>query len=108
MGKFVLLWFLAERCRGPPRTQNFKNFEYVGDFIYISADKTIRIVFKYEDEYNSAIDFIKKHNYDIIDENHSENIYNYVSVDFYEFLQWMNFIINIWRKIKVINNEILQ
>ena len=44
----------------------------------ISKDKTIRIVFKYEEEYNSAIDFIKKHNCDIIDENYSENIYEEV------------------------------
>lgn len=48
------------------------------EYIYISEDKTIRIVFKYEDEYNSAIDFIKKHNCDIIDENYSENIYKEV------------------------------
>ena len=48
------------------------------EYIYISEDKTIRIVFKYEDEYNSAIDFIKKHNCDIIDENYSENIYEEV------------------------------
>lgn len=41
--------------------------------IYISKDRNIRISFKYEDEYNSAIDFIKKHNCDIIDENYIEN-----------------------------------
>ena len=35
MGKFVLICFLVERCRGPPRTQKFKNFEYVGGFIYV-------------------------------------------------------------------------
>ena len=38
--------------------------------IYISKDRNIRIAFKYEDEYNSAIDFIKKHNCDIINENY--------------------------------------
>ena len=35
MGKFVLLCFLAQKCRGPPRTQKFTNFEYVGGFIYV-------------------------------------------------------------------------
>ena len=35
MGKFVLVCFLAQRCRGPPRTQKFKDFEYVGGFIYV-------------------------------------------------------------------------
>ena len=33
--KFVLVCFLAQRCRGPPRTQKFTNFEYVGGFIYV-------------------------------------------------------------------------
>lgn len=37
--------------------------------IYIYCNKNIRIVFKYEDEFNSAIDFIKKHNCDIIKKN---------------------------------------
>ena len=46
--------------------------------IYISKDKNIRIVFKYEDEYNSAIDFIKKHNCDIIDKNCIKNEYKEV------------------------------
>lgn len=35
IGKFVLLCFLAQKCRGPPRTQKFTNFEYVGGFIYV-------------------------------------------------------------------------
>lgn len=35
MGKFVLLCFLAQKCRGPPRTQKFTNFEYIGGFIYV-------------------------------------------------------------------------
>lgn len=35
MGKFVLVCFLAQRCREPPRTQKFTNFEYVGGFIYV-------------------------------------------------------------------------
>ena len=34
MGKFVLFCILAERCRGPPRTQKFTNFEYVGGFYF--------------------------------------------------------------------------
>lgn len=34
MGKFVLVCFLAQRCRGPPRTQKFANFEYVGGFYF--------------------------------------------------------------------------
>ena len=34
MGKFVLVCFLAQRCRGPPRTQKFTNFEYVGGFYF--------------------------------------------------------------------------
>ena len=34
MGKFVLVCFLAQRCRGPPRTQKFVNFEYVGGFYF--------------------------------------------------------------------------
>lgn len=35
MGKFILICFLVERCRGPPRTQKFANFEYVVGFIYV-------------------------------------------------------------------------
>ena len=35
MGKFVLFCILIQRCRGPPRTQKFTNFEYVGGFIYV-------------------------------------------------------------------------
>lgn len=35
MGKFVLICFLAQRCRGPPHTRKFANFEYVGGFIYV-------------------------------------------------------------------------
>ena len=35
MGKFVLFCILVQRCRGPPRTQKFTNFEYVGGFIYV-------------------------------------------------------------------------
>ena len=34
MDKFVLFCFLAQRCRGPPRTQKFTNFEYVGGFYF--------------------------------------------------------------------------
>ena len=34
MGKFVLVCFLAQRCRGPPHTQKFANFEYVGGFYF--------------------------------------------------------------------------
>lgn len=45
---------------------------------YISKGKNIRIVSKYEYEYNSAIDFIKKHNYDIIDKNCIKNEYKEV------------------------------
>ena len=48
------------------------------EYIYISKDKSIRIVFKYEDEYNSAIDFIKKHNCDIMNKNYIENKYKEV------------------------------
>lgn len=34
MGKFVLVCFLVQRCRGPPRTRKFVNFEYVGGFYF--------------------------------------------------------------------------
>ena len=34
MGKFVLVCFLAQKCRGPPRTRKFTNFEYVGGFYF--------------------------------------------------------------------------
>ena len=37
------------------------------EYIYIYNDNKIKIVFKYEDEFNLAIDFIKKHKCDIID-----------------------------------------
>ena len=36
------------------------------EYIYIYNDNKIKIVFKYEDEFNLAIDFIKKHKCDII------------------------------------------
>ena len=35
MDKFVLFFSLVQRCRGPPHTQKFANFEYVGGFIYV-------------------------------------------------------------------------
>ncbi len=34
MGKFVLVCFLAQKCRGPPHTRKFANFEYVGGFYF--------------------------------------------------------------------------
>ena len=34
MDKFVLFCSLVQRCRGPPRTQKFTNFEYVGGFYF--------------------------------------------------------------------------
>lgn len=36
------------------------------EYIYIHENGNITIKFKYEDEYVEAIDFIKKHKYDII------------------------------------------
>lgn len=35
MGKFVLFCILVKRCRGPPHTQKFANFEYVGGFVNV-------------------------------------------------------------------------
>lgn len=35
IGKFVLFYISLQRCRGPPHTQKFTNFEYVGGFIYV-------------------------------------------------------------------------
>lgn len=35
MDKFVLFCILVKRCRGPPHTQKFANFEYVGGFTYV-------------------------------------------------------------------------
>lgn len=48
------------------------------EYIYISKDKNIRIVFKYVNEYNSTIDFIKKHKCDIIEKNCIKNKYKEV------------------------------
>ena len=42
------------------------------EYIYIYNDNKIKIVFKYEDEFNLAIDFIKKHKCDIIDKELNE------------------------------------
>ena len=35
IGKFVFFYISLQRCRGPPRTQKFTNFEYVGGFINV-------------------------------------------------------------------------
>ena len=39
------------------------------EYIYVSEDSNLKIVFKHEDEFNCAIDFIKNHKCDIMEEN---------------------------------------
>lgn len=47
-------------------TLNKKIVDELIENIYVSENKNIKIVFKYQDEYFEAIDFIKQHNHDIM------------------------------------------